>query len=132
MITRVGKLTDRLDALYGTELDSDHPRTAAHRARQLDATIEALTGLPDVGPQLSPLKRLPLAPRGGLRNTWYAAITSLRWPGLIVDLGVGSERRTRRWTARVISCGDAVLVLGGPVAGPPVIAARCFSVLSWE
>jgi hypothetical protein len=48
VITRVRMLTDRREALYGTELDPT-TRERLHTARQqLDATIEALTGLPDM------------------------------------------------------------------------------------
>ena len=48
VITRVRKLTDRLEALYGTEFDPT-TRERLHTARQqLDATIEALTGLPEM------------------------------------------------------------------------------------
>lgn len=48
VITRVKKLTDRLDALYGTELDPTTRQRLHTAQQQLDATIEALTGLPEL------------------------------------------------------------------------------------
>jgi len=41
------KVKERLDALYGTELDPATRQRLHTAQQQLDATIEALTGLPE-------------------------------------------------------------------------------------
>jgi hypothetical protein len=48
VITRVKKLTERLDALHGNELDPTTQQRLRTAQQQLDATIEALTGLPEM------------------------------------------------------------------------------------
>jgi uncharacterized protein with PIN domain len=64
VITRVRKLTDRREALYGTERDPT-TRERLHTARQqLDATIEASPACPRCWTRLSPLKRPSAALRG--------------------------------------------------------------------
>lgn len=48
VITRIKKLTDRLDTLYGNELNQATRERLHNAQQQLDATVEALTGLPEL------------------------------------------------------------------------------------
>lgn len=47
VITRMERLTERLDVLYGAELDPATREQLSVARQQLRATVEALTGLPE-------------------------------------------------------------------------------------